>query len=94
MSETEGNDLPTALRRARADMLGTGDEPLYHACHAAAAELDRLRAENEALRAEALRYRWLRDEATEGEWQELSRMPGGITESMIDQWMTPVPHSK
>jgi hypothetical protein len=35
--------------------------PIGRLCHAAAAELRRLHVENEALRADAERYRWLRD---------------------------------
>lgn len=41
-------------REARRNALAAGD--------VIKAELDRLRAENEALRADAKRYRWLRDE--------------------------------
>lgn len=35
----------------------------------AAAEITRLRAEAEALRKDAERYRWLRDGADDGEWE-------------------------
>lgn len=39
------DDLVKRLRQTRASMLGTGDEPHYYDCHAAAEKIERLRAE-------------------------------------------------
>ena len=55
------NSHAKELRRTRADMLGTDDEPHYWACHDAAAEIERLEA-IEVRYQELLEERWSGEE--------------------------------
>lgn len=47
-------------------------------------ELERLRAEVAALRKDAERYRWLRDIATDSDWEFISDQVADNTDAAID----------
>jgi len=71
------------LNQSRADLvrlLANG----IHSCHADCTRSGcvnaRLREENEALRADAERYLWLRDEADSDDWEAM----GGLVSEMVD----------
>ena len=52
--------------------------------HGVYAELYALRAEAAALKADAERYRWLRDTASISVWESLLNVPANMTDAAID----------
>lgn len=75
------SEKPEALRLADECEEGA---PLEEDAKAAAAELRRLHAEVEALRADALRYRWIRDQGHKGGGDFYFRATGQIPRDALD----------
>ena len=79
---------PNALRLADALDVGIYDAAMARTMDQAAAELRRLHALNEALRADAERYRWLRDVASGSDWEHIGQTTDTTnTDARIDECM-------
>ena len=54
-------DIVTRLRKTRANMIGTDDEPHYWDCHDAAAEIQRLRLTDDERQAIWVAAKWCKE---------------------------------